>query len=109
MTDDQLTRLGVAVRRIITDNTQAGYKPRRFLSATEGGYAENLEVVCASFVMNPRAVEQIEDALREHPEMHATLEWEIMAAPDGLGFEEPIIIQAGANAERFNTIRRGEG
>jgi hypothetical protein len=108
MTDDQLTRLRVAIRRIIADNKRAGYTPSRFIQETENGYSDDLEHVCIGLITSAKALEEVEKALRRYPDVEATLEGEIVAAGDGFGFQESVIVQARANAERFAAIRRGE-
>jgi len=94
----QTDELRKAVRKVIEQNIAVGYRPGRFIQATEDGTASNIVEVCEHLLTNPATLEHIEPAVRMYADL-LTLEEEVVRDPERFGLSEHARVSA---RERLN-------
>ena len=92
-----------AVQEVIRQNVALGYRPARFIQATQEGYEPNLLQVCTDLIYSADALQALEDALSSYPEL-LTLEDLLARSRYGTewGFDETVIEQAEARIQYFD-------
>lgn len=99
----QVDGLREAVERVISSNKKDGYPPTRFIQITEGGYAADLHVRCASLIDTGETLAPIERALQRIPTL---LTLEDFVARVGLtwGFSSVTVDTAKQRVQHFDSI-----
>jgi hypothetical protein len=99
----QTDELRKAVRRVIEQNITVGYRPGRFVQATEDGTASNIVEVCEHLLTNPETLEHIEAAVRAYAGL-LTLEEEVVRHAEGFGLSEKARMSARERLDWFLQI-----
>lgn len=98
-----VTTLQQAVMEVIKSNTHDGYPPRRFVQATEDGYAEGLLQICERLIGKGETLEYIEQALLKYPTL-LTLEDLVAVHGAEWGFSSSTIRSAQERASYFDRL-----
>jgi len=95
-----------AVKRVIDQNLSIGYRPSRFIGATEDGRAPHIVEICEHLLTNSATLEHIEHAVKTFKNL-LTLEDEVTQNPTGFGLSEAARESAQKRVEYFRMISTG--